>query len=114
MRKKSKFKKQLILCSCYSAEHQIIFSYWEDDYEPEIEFTVHLCKKNLWERIKRGVSYIFGHQSRYGDWDEVLLRPEQAIEIRDILNLFLLKNEDWQNKNEQAIKEFDKNKNKEK
>jgi len=95
---KSKLHKQLILCSCHSDEHQVIFSYWDDGWEPEIEFTVHLCKKSLLERIKRGVSYIFGHQSRYGDWDEILLKKEQAIEIRDAINSFIKIYDEWEKK----------------
>lgn len=113
-KKHRELHKQLILCSCYSPEHQMIFTFWDDDWEPEIEFTVHLCKKNLWGRIRRGVEYIFGHQCRYGDWDEVLLRSEQVEEIRDIMNLFLLKNKEWHDKNEEAIKGFNDSKAKEK
>jgi hypothetical protein len=74
----------------------MLFTFWEDDWEPQIYFTVHLTKKNLWKRLESGIRYIFGHQCVYGDWDEIILQKEQAAELRDSLNLYLEKHDQWQ------------------
>jgi len=97
--KKSKRISKLILCSCHSPEHQMLFTFWEDDWEPQLDVTVHLRKSKLlgkWGRLIGGIKYIFGYQCKYGDWDEILLQKEQVAELRDALNLFLEKHDQWQ------------------
>lgn len=80
------------LCSCGSYEHQINFDYWEDsDGDKNVYMTIHLAEYPFWKRLWRGLAYIFGHRSNYGDFDEVILSKEHAKsfhEIADTLDTF--------------------------
>lgn len=61
----------LILCECHSDEHQMIFKY---DSEPEWEnvfISYYLQNPTFWDRVK----YLFGYQSRYGAFGELILEP---------------------------------------
>lgn len=79
----SKPRMEIILCECSSAEHQIILrSFPEDDNE--IYITYHLGKLPLWERVKYGVKYgvkyIFGYQSKYGAFGELITTKTELLE----------------------------------
>ena len=93
---KGKEHKNVVFCECHSPEHQMIFSFWEDKYEPNMYLTVHLEKSRFWWRVKDAVKHIFGYQCKYGDWDEVCLYKQQAAEIRDTMNLYLEVHDKWQ------------------
>lgn len=69
----SEVTEELVLCQCNDPEHQIIFSSWEDD--DEVYMTVHLAPLPLFQRIAHAVKYIFGYRCKYGDFDEVFLKP---------------------------------------
>lgn len=87
---------KLILCSCHSPEHQIILTYWPDDepYEKTLFVEIHLVTyDNFFKRLWAGLRYAFGHHSRYGHWDELLLTTDEGKEVWDFLCGFL------QNKN---------------
>lgn len=86
---KGKEHTKVVFCECHSPEHQMIFSFWEDKQESEMYLTVHLSKSKLLWRVRDAVKHIFGYQCKYGDWDEVCLDKQQAVEIRDMMNLFL-------------------------
>lgn len=78
--------KELFVCNCSSYEHQLIFSSCDDADYPEMFVSVHLAAGHtLRERIVAAVKYIFGHRSRYGDFDEVLLSPEDCRRLARIL-----------------------------
>jgi hypothetical protein len=79
-------KHLLLLCSCYSSEHQIIIHLDEggDFYPPEAYVNVHLVKRSFWYRVKYAVKYIFGYKSRYGAWDEFILDKSHADTLRQI------------------------------
>lgn len=77
---------QLILCACHNSEHQMIFM--KDEEDNLIYVQVHLTKKTFWKRFKYGIKYIFGYQSRYGAFDEIVLDKSHAsyfIEIVEFL-----------------------------
>jgi len=77
--------KKIVLCSCNSTEHQILFLKFEDD--PEIVYMqIHLSgNKSILGRIGRAIKYVFGYKSRFGDWDDFILEKEQLAEIRQAL-----------------------------
>ena len=57
-------KHMLLLCSCYSSEHQMIIHLDEggDMFAPEAYVHVHLVRRSFWYRVKYGIKYIFeGH-----------------------------------------------------
>lgn len=81
---KIEYSKHLFVCDCGDLEHQFVVSYFDDD----LDFTyvhVYLKKMPLWSRLKAGLAYIFGKQSRYGAFGEVLLTPEQCVQLADVL-----------------------------
>jgi len=73
----------LMLCDCRSDEHQVIFHADVDGEDPVVYMHVHLTDWTPWyKRLVHGIKYIFGHTSRYGDWDEFILTKEHAKQFR--------------------------------
>lgn len=80
-------ERQLFICQCENTEHQLVFSYFPDDEDPEIYVTIHLKpERSIFKRIKNAVKYIFGHRSRFGDFDEFLFKKEDANRLQAIVN----------------------------
>jgi hypothetical protein len=78
-------EKELIICSCHSTEHQMVFIYDQDDNYPMVYIHYHLNKQPFWERVVYGIKYIFGRQSRYGAFDEIILKPEDAPKFEKVV-----------------------------
>lgn len=76
---------ELFLCECHSPEHQFIVSYWDDD-DGEVYVEIHLNKKPFWKRLKYAIMYIFGHQCKYGAFDEIILSPDDAERLQKVVN----------------------------
>lgn len=75
----------LLLCECSSCEHQMIVRWDGSDNEVYVE--VHLAdSKGFWKRMWHGLKYIFGHKSRYGAFDEIILRKEDVKSIQKIVD----------------------------
>lgn len=72
----------LLICKCSSEEHILIASYFQED--DEVFVSVHLAPQPWHKRIANAVRYIFGYRSKYGDFDEILLRPEDWEKVQDI------------------------------
>jgi hypothetical protein len=79
-------KHILLICSCYSSEHQMIVHLQEsgDLYPPEAFVHVHLVRRSFWYRLKYGIKYIFGYKSKYGAWDEFIL---DKTHVKSLLQL---------------------------
>lgn len=69
-------------CACYSPDHTMRF-HIEDD---AIYLTVHLTHDTLSGRLKKGIKYILGYTSRYGHFDEFIIRKDQQTKLIEILN----------------------------
>lgn len=78
-------ERELFICSCENTEHQIVFSWFEDDDVANVFATIHLHKKPFWTRLKYGIKYIFGYQSRYGAFDEFIFNREDAEKLGRIV-----------------------------
>ena len=74
-------KRTLYICKCSSMQHSFVVSADEEDLFIE----VHLSPLPIWGRIKNAISYIFGKRSVYGDFEEVLLSPNDALDLGDRL-----------------------------
>lgn len=72
----------ILICECGSTEHQIVIQ--EDLEDGLVCCHIHLTKYGFWWRLKAGLKYIFGHTSRYGQWDEFILTPEHAGKLREL------------------------------
>ena len=73
---KAKMEEKLILCNCFSPEHQMIIFYDKEDNIAYIEY--HLKPLSFFERIKHAVKYIFGYRCKYGDFDEMIVDDKYA------------------------------------
>jgi hypothetical protein len=74
-------KRTLYICRCFSLEHSLFVC--ADDEDLFIE--VHLSPLPLWKRLGNAVRYVFGRRSLYGDFEEIILRPEDALDLGDKL-----------------------------
>ncbi len=78
--------EQVILCECSGAEHQMLIMYDKDDTDPTVYVSVHLTKKNFWDRVSYAFKYIFGYQSRFGAFDEILLGPKHISPLQAVVD----------------------------
>ena len=82
-------KKDLFVCSCHSTEHQMVISYTEDVIDgekyPEVYIHLHLTKKPFWWRVRYGIKYIFGYQSRYGAFDEMIIDKKDVDKFKRVV-----------------------------
>ena len=69
-------EEKLIRCACFSVEHQMIIDYDEEDNLAYVE--IHLKPLPFFERVWHAIKYVFGHRSRYGDFDEMILDSKYA------------------------------------
>ena len=75
----------LLLCDCSSAEHQLIVR-WDND-DKEVYVNVHLANMyGFWQRLWHAAKYVFGYKSRYGAFDEIILRKEDADKLQKVVN----------------------------
>lgn len=84
------FKKEIIICNCHSTEHQLVMLYEEDEIEgktyPMCYFHIHLNERPFWQRLKYGISYIFGRKSKYGAFDEFIFNQQDADKLQDLVD----------------------------
>jgi hypothetical protein len=90
-------KRTLFVCRCYSIEHSFVIS--ADDEDVFIE--VHLTSAPFWTRVKNAVRYILGRKSKWGDFEEILLSTEQALELGDKLTEWASGEQRWFEPNDQ-------------
>lgn len=86
--------REYFICSCENTEHQIVFSWFEDDDVANVYATIHLRKKSFWARLKYGIKYIFGYQCRYGAFDEFIFNPNDARKLERITRWLRIKGEE--------------------
>ena len=85
MNNNSEPNTEVLLCECNSPEHVVVFQYWknDNDYE-EVYMAFHLRPAPLKRRIVNAVKYIFGHRSKYGEFDEVILKPADYVKMQKV------------------------------
>jgi hypothetical protein len=70
--------REFIVCSCGDIEHQFNFCYEDDEDWDELYLQVHLNKLSFWKRLKYGIKYILGYQSKYGAFGEMYINQEDV------------------------------------
>jgi hypothetical protein len=91
-KKENKMKKErdIVICTCYSIEHQLVISYGEDIIDgvehPEVYLHIHLNKRSFWSRVRYSIKYIFGYQCRYGAFDEMIIDKQDVDKFRKIVD----------------------------
>lgn len=53
--------------------------------EDDLFIEIHLSSAPFWVRVKNAIRYVLGGKSPWGDFEEVLLSPEQALDLGDKL-----------------------------
>ena len=74
-------------CECSSDEHTIKFKFFLDEsMDPKIYVSVHLSnQKGFFNRLIQGVKYIFGHKSKYGNFDEFIFKKEDLDDLKTLI-----------------------------
>lgn len=77
-------KRDILICECNSLEHQLTI--WRDKEDGSIYFEIHLTTgRNFFKRLLYGLKYAFGHKSRFGAWEEFVLKEEDKEKIKKLL-----------------------------
>lgn len=78
---------EILICKCCSDEHQIIFHWWDDEIiGGEVYVEVLLNPEWRWyRRIWEAIKYIFGHRSKYGMFDEIILDKNDIPKLEKII-----------------------------
>lgn len=79
-------------CECGLPEHQFSFSYYPEDLEedPFMYLQVHMVPEpRLLHRIWYAIKYVFGFRTKYGEYDEVLIGEEEAVNLLGLTAEFL-------------------------
>ena len=76
--------KETIFCKCESYEHHLIFDYDEDSKEVYVAVNL-IPHKNILKRLWIAIKYVFGYKSRFGQYDEFMLKPEELKKLAEIL-----------------------------
>jgi len=88
----TEIKRYLLVCDCYFIEHQLIFEYLTDEESDEksLSINIHLTAwENFFQRLVAGIRYAFGHKSRYGEFDNILVSPDEAKNLIEFLQKFI-------------------------
>lgn len=78
-------REKVLVCSCHSKEHQIWFSYFSDEPtgEREMYVSTHLSPLGFFSRLVYAVKYLFGYQSEFGAFSELVLFDQQIADLED-------------------------------
>lgn len=87
-------KSDLVICSCGSVEHQLVFMHDQEDRQ--VYCYVHLASLPFWERVAYGIKYIFGYQSRFGAFDEVIINGDSTEAFQKIVGTLSAEKEFYQ------------------
>jgi hypothetical protein len=74
----------LFICNCGSVEHQFIVRL--DDEWDFVYVSIHLSPHPLHKRLINAIKYIFGHRSKYGDFDEIILNEDDTKKLVNLLS----------------------------
>lgn len=61
------------------------FGWFGNDADGDVYMEIHLTPQGFWQRVVNGFKYIFGHRSKYGDFDEMILKKEDAWKLEKIV-----------------------------
>lgn len=97
-------------CMCHSDEHRLVFHLELDDiwnvpknkdkpikdyWAPEVYATFHLRSHSFWKRLWCGVKYILGISSKFGHFDDFMLRPEDAARLKGVCEAYLKRTDEY-------------------
>lgn len=87
--------EELFICQCGDPSHQFIISVDKETTEGACAFvSVHLNREhNVFKRIWTAIKYVFGTRCIYGDFDEVIINPNDADRLQKVVD-FLKKHQE--------------------
>lgn len=73
-------KTDFFVCRCHDVSHQMVLETLEpmENEERVVYGCFHIVHLEFWEKLKNATKYIFGRKRKDGDFDTLLLRPEDA------------------------------------
>jgi len=75
-------KQQVFVCECQSLGH--VYSFWFDPEEGELWWHVTPPNhKNVLQRIWRALGYIAGKRPRFGDYDGMIISPDDLGKLKE-------------------------------
>ena len=83
---------KIIVCECGDVAHQLVLSWFKPqtpmDYVSDeyVYLSVHLNKLPFWKRLKVAIQYLFGKQSKYGAFDEVIIDSSEYKKFQDMVD----------------------------
>ena len=81
-------KTELFVCRCHDVSHQLVLETLETE-EDEVRVVYgcfHLVHLEFWDKLKSATKYLFGRKRKDGDFDALLLRPEDADRLEWFAN----------------------------
>ena len=80
--------EELFICECGDPSHQFIISADKETTEGPCAFiSVHLNREhNIFKRIWYAIIYVFGARSIYGDFDEIIINPNDADRLQKVVD----------------------------
>lgn len=81
-------KTELFVCRCHDVSHQLVLETLEteEDEERVVYGSFHLVHLEFWDKLKSATKYLFGRKRKDGDFDALLLRPEDADRLEWFAN----------------------------
>lgn len=83
---------KIIVCECGDIAHQLVLSWFKPqipmDYDSDeyVYLSVHLNKLPFLKRLKVAIQYLFGKQSKYGAFDEVIIGSSEYKKFQDMVD----------------------------
>lgn len=83
----SPLKQDVLICACQNAEHQLVIAYDEFEYgQKEVVLEPYLITyNNFFKRLWVGLKYAFGHDSKYGQWESIIVNKSNVDKIKNII-----------------------------
>lgn len=81
-------KTEFFICRCHDVSHQLVLETLETEENEEhvVYGCFHIVHLEFWEKLKCAMKYIFGRKCKDGDFDALLLRPEDADRLEWFAN----------------------------
>ena len=81
-------KTELFVCRCHDVSHQLVLETLEteEDEERVVYGCFHIVHLEFWDKLKSATKYLFGRKRKDGDFDALLLRPEDADRLEWFAN----------------------------
>ena len=87
MKKKTEDIREFFVCKCNDPQHQFIIQTIDFENDPAVYISVLLTPVGFFKRLINGIKYIFGHRSKYGDFQEIIINPDDADILQDVVDM---------------------------